>query len=225
MNWYQRAIFKFAQQGEYWITSGGQVMMADGDVGDYNHEGYVIESVRHDIVSNSEFSHYADMEYIDWDEWMQKMEEFVAAERAAESRPVYEGDAYVAVMEELGKMHSAEELEIAEGQGDAREYAMKNWGWKRLEGTHVETWTFTAGDMGDIINGLFDAYGELDMNTEISIYVHSAGKWYHTTLQDMEDKGPEEIINPVQHTQIQDAYQNAFDAIDKPSNPFYKDWN
>src|SRR3954464_16057956 len=55
-NWYQR--LKFAQlQGEFWIQ-GGQAMFADGDIGDYNHEGMAIETAQH-MISDGE----------DWDQW------------------------------------------------------------------------------------------------------------------------------------------------------------
>jgi len=41
MNWYKKA----QVYGEWWITDTGDVLYADGDVGDYNHEMYVIEQI------------------------------------------------------------------------------------------------------------------------------------------------------------------------------------
>jgi len=41
MNWYKKAYV----DGEWWITDTGDVLFADGDVGEYNHEMYVIEQI------------------------------------------------------------------------------------------------------------------------------------------------------------------------------------
>jgi hypothetical protein len=53
MNWY--LLLKMAMlskvANEYWIDDNGQSIYADGDVGDYNHEGYVISTIlgMHDL--------------------------------------------------------------------------------------------------------------------------------------------------------------------------------
>ena len=73
---------------------------------------------------------------------------------------------------------SDEDYAIAEGFGDAREYGMKNWGWKRLEGHNVETWSLTRGDLSSIASGLWDAYNEEAEKASFNIYVYSAQKWY-----------------------------------------------
>ena len=44
-------IYETLETGEWWIYPGGDVQFADGDVGDSGHEGYVIEYVAHEILS------------------------------------------------------------------------------------------------------------------------------------------------------------------------------
>ena len=39
MNWFKKIS---EVHGEWWIDDNGQAVFADGDVGEYNHEGYVI---------------------------------------------------------------------------------------------------------------------------------------------------------------------------------------
>ena len=51
--------------GEYWITNDGSTMYADGNVGDYNHEAYVIEYVQAEIASS--FNVDVEIQFTDWD--------------------------------------------------------------------------------------------------------------------------------------------------------------
>ena len=75
---------------------------------------------------------------------------------------------------------------MAEGYGDAREYAMKHWGWKRVVDNNVETWTLTPQDMQMIASGYGDIDDELEDNTEIYIYVYSTGQHHEATLGALE---------------------------------------
>jgi hypothetical protein len=71
---------------------------------------------------------------------------------------------------------------IACGSGvhDAREYAMKYNGWKRVARHNVETWTLTANDLKVIADGLSDAAGgdEIDPDETFNIEVRSTRKYY-----------------------------------------------
>jgi len=53
MNWYTRYLKKQAVQGEWWID-GGSAAYCDGDVGDWTHEGYVLDMVASQYVDTSE---------------------------------------------------------------------------------------------------------------------------------------------------------------------------
>jgi len=89
---------------------------------------------------------------------------------------------------------------VAEGNRDAREFAIKNWGWKRLEGRHIETWTLTARDLEVIANGLYDAYGDYDENSleseTFNINVYSTNMWYqNVSWQDIDKKNIRAIMD------------------------------
>jgi len=84
---------------------------------------------------------------------------------------------------------SDEDYSIAEGFGDAREYAMKKWGWKRVEGNNIETWTLTPEDLQIISSGLWDAYDEEAETSTFNIYVYGTKKSYNNIPLDIIDKG------------------------------------
>ncbi len=58
-------------QGEYWIDNNGQIMGADGDTGDYNHEGHVMDLLQREIAE--QFGIDINDLYIDWEEIKQKI--------------------------------------------------------------------------------------------------------------------------------------------------------
>lgn len=64
------------------------------------------------------------------------------------------------------------------GRGDARAYAIKHFGWKRLLGREIETYTLTESDLDDIANGLYDAYGDDVINTTFNIEIQSSKRYY-----------------------------------------------
>jgi len=190
-------IFKLAQvRGEFWITDSGTALGADGDVGDYNHEGHAIEVAQSQIMEGSE----------DWEGWKRETALEILAEQKQEleerkyeieeqeldttdiDKLIYENwerskdpeyHAYELINANREKLGiSEEDFDIAEGQGDARAYAMRNWGWKRLEGNHIETWTLTPNDLKIISDGLWDAYQEEGEKQKFTIYVYGTKKWY-----------------------------------------------
>jgi hypothetical protein len=71
-----------------------------------------------------------------------------------------------------------EDIKLILGEADLREYAMVQWGWKRLEGNNVETNTLTSQDLRNIANGLYDAFNEEAERDMFNIYVMSNNKWY-----------------------------------------------
>lgn len=72
---------------------------------------------------------------------------------------------------------SPEETEIMIGKGDFRQYAMKNWGWKRVINRDIETWNLTRKDLDAIATGLYDA-SDVNDNTQFNIEVASSRKSY-----------------------------------------------
>ena len=186
-----KQIFKLAEvRGEFWLQESGGALYADGDTGDYNHEGYVIEYVRNQMMEGDE----------DWEEWKDRTAKEKFAEKMDEAGGIPEQQHSLQIQfddnpeeflfEELReKGISDEDYSIAEGFGDAREYAMKKWGWKRVEGNNIETWTLTPEDLQIISSGLWDAYDEEAETSTFNIYVYGTKKSYNNIPLDIIDKG------------------------------------
>ncbi len=175
-------IFRIAEvhiSGEWWIIDGS-AQYADGDTGDMNHEAYVIDAVRAQYVGD-------EMEDVDWEDFEQKLFKDKIRETNqsfADNESYYRERLKIidAALKELGM--SDEEIKIARGEGDGRLYGAREWGWKRMEGRNIETFTLTSDDLQSIANGIYDAYfdGENEeniANEEFYIYVYSNKKWYH----------------------------------------------
>ncbi|MFW6173140.1 MAG: hypothetical protein ACOC5T_05290 [Elusimicrobiota bacterium] len=183
MNWYKKIQhIKTAQiQGEFWID-GHIAIGADSETNDYNHESYVIESVRYQL-GDEKAAH-------DWEEFKKRIgqeqfnEEMINnqgdVKRINEIKEEYEKDADTLAYRWLQQNENAtdEDILVAEGMGDARLYGMKNMGWKRIQDNNIETWALTKGDLNDIANGLFECYFDQVENKTFNIYVYSTKKLY-----------------------------------------------
>jgi hypothetical protein len=171
ISWY--STYKIAQiQGEWWIQDGSAIF-ADANIGDYSHEGYVMESIQ---------TEYGMKDFEDWDEFKaNKANEYLSdkndKENIIENLTLTE-IAKIAIKEEQESDFNEEAWDIAEGEGDARLFAMKNWGWQRMEGRNVETLYLRSIDLNNIADGIYDAYDEESMNSTFNIYVFSNNKWY-----------------------------------------------
>jgi len=214
-----------AVQGEWWIQDG-QAVFADGDIGDYNHEGYVIGMVQSQIADAvdewTEGSDYGDD--VDFDALIPEVAKNYAREKAAETRDNSwveraEDDPHEVfniAAKEAGV--SDDDLEIGNGHGDAREYAMKKWGWQRMVDNNVETWNLTPDDMKTIAYGIGDAYGEDADTVPYNIYVYTAGKWANDIPLDVIEQGnPAQILQGV--AQSSQGYQHGDTGLHDPSMP------
>ena len=112
-----------------------------------------------------------------------------------------------------------EESAIAQGYGDVRLYAAKKWGWKRLEGYNVETWTLAPTDMDTIAGGLFEAYGEVVRGQTFTIYVASTSQTQDMTYEELAS-GQQAQRGGLAETQ-QQAYQKAVQQQDQ-GHPYYE---
>lgn len=176
MNWYKKA-----QTGEWWIIDGSAVF-ADGDVGDMNHEAYVIESIKRKYA----YDEFDKGEYIEWDEFKKELA-LEAFEEEFGKRPTEQyyqkykdkmEDLYLKKLKEMGM--TDEEYALAEGIGDAREYGLKNLGWKRVKQNNIQTNTLTVDDLKEIANGLYDINDALDENSDVEFNIEmvSTGAFY-----------------------------------------------
>lgn len=177
-------------RGEYWIIDG-DVTFADGDVGDMNHEAYAVDHARR--ITLEELGGDSDNEVIT-DEELAKAAHAALTETGVPFNP---DDWYPAVKQLFSAQPNAEALiaglQTALGMGDAREVAMKYWGWKWCRRSNIATWTFTASDRQQIVRGLNEIVSqEMDADEEgwdtleITIGVGATGKRYSMTLAELE---------------------------------------
>ena len=192
MNWYERFKTILAQvRGEWWIDESGSAVFADGDIGDVNHEGYVIQSIQ---------SQFADPQFeigegVDWEGYKRFLASNAIQEAYADQSKAQAllkqmnlqdlSQISTVDMEELAQSlllqrgMTPEQIEIAEGRGDIRLYAMQHLGWKRVQDSNVETFSITPNDMKIIADGLWDAYHEESEEAVFNIYVFGNKKWYN----------------------------------------------
>lgn len=189
------------QVGEWWIYPGGDAQFADGDIGDSNHEGHVIEHISREILEH--FTGYSSDEIGVLSNWeddifnvLNKAGRLTEEEidewenRGSGGGPV---DIIVKKLLEDKVFSSPEQAEeavfIAYGSSrlDARDYAMKHLGWKRMTttggwGTELQTWFLRQSDLDDMARGIFNAWDdngedeEENANHKVSVEVRSNNK-------------------------------------------------
>lgn len=189
-----------SERGEWWIYPGGDSQFADIDLGDSGHEGYVIEYISREIYEHFVGDPPEEMGYLSqWEEDILKSlmsDERMSEEDIAtwENRGNKGGPVKVILSKLLeDKVYrdpqmAEEAVYIAYGSSslDARDYAMKYLGWKRMttshHGTEFQTWFFRQNDLNDMKRGIFNAWGfdgdenEDDTQHEISIEVRANNK-------------------------------------------------
>jgi len=185
------------ERGEWWIYPGGDVQFADGDIGDSNHEGYVISNLSSEIlghfgINTDEAGYLSDYE----DQIKQSLldDEKLTPEEIEEWDTKSPSEIVLRKVVEDKLYNNPKQAEdavyIAYGSStrDARDYAMKYLGWKRLTISHygiaVQTWFLTNDSLRDISRGISDAGGEDfgmpeetdEDNVEVEIEVRSNNK-------------------------------------------------
>lgn len=166
-----------SERGEWWIYPGGSAQYADGDVGDSGHEGYVIEYVVHEIYEHflgeppdpmGYLSQYEEelKDAVDMDENDLEVWERGGGPTEVITKKLLEDGVY------KDKNQASDAVFIAWGSNskDARDYAMKYLGWKRMTtsgyGTSIQSWFLRQSDLDDIKRGIFDAWNDNGENEE-----------------------------------------------------------
>ncbi len=188
--------------GQYWIDKTGHSIKAHDDMGNLNHDKLVIQTIQSNIADKFGYVGYVDDSY--WHSlkafiaetfFDRKYGEVVATgDKEEEQRLVslFNNEDYYPLVEEAMQEagFSKEKLKLANGQGDAREYAIKLWGWKRVDEHRIDTWYFAAADIRAIIRGTQEIMEQLkDEDAEkvnFSIYILSNRKSYDLTLAQLE---------------------------------------
>lgn len=181
--WYKKSQFG-AGYGEHWIDEDGNLMYADGDIGDMNHEAYVVQRARGEIAGDG----WNQGEFVNWEGFQESIASQIL--QAAKTNQALQqeieseiGDIYTTRPQELvgydyidnellRRGINAELLNIAQDRGDARAFGMKTWGWKRVMNNYVETFVLTDRDCQIIAKGLGeivpdDEEGKTTWNVEI----------------------------------------------------------
>jgi hypothetical protein len=140
--------------GEYW-DQNGSLVYADGDIGDFNHEAIAIQSALGLIVN--EIGMYSDefgfddiisylKEEYDWDSEELK-DKFIELCDNSE-----EDDAVLMVIGDTPE--NRELLNIAQGVGDARKFAVEKWDWIAIRGNSIEMQNLTRDNLKRLANVL-----------------------------------------------------------------------
>jgi hypothetical protein len=166
-------------RGEWWLIGGG-AEFADQEAGDMGHEGMAIQHVTNDLIDALGIN--GNGETVLLNEYKGEVEDVVQPR---------EGETVVQALVRWLKENAGPEMEskaeemvgIAwDAGGDAREYALENWGWQRVKGNTVETYTLTHDDMSNMASGLSDVLEEEgvddDADPTFTLYVMSNQKYF-----------------------------------------------
>lgn len=164
-------------RGEWWIRDGA-VDYADGETGEIDHTGLAIQHATQQVLDALGLEgNGVSILLCDYGDEI--------AEQFQEEGNEGEGTAeeYVLrILTEAGEGDPADLHSLAMGNGDARDYALKHWGWKRVADNTVETNTLTDDDLSDIASGLSDVIEseglDDEADPEFNVYVMSGNKWF-----------------------------------------------
>ena len=192
MNWY-----KTSQSGEWWIIDG-QAIYADGDVGDMNHSGYVMEHVAHEIADMMGYSF--DDEFFEWGDIQTRIIENMVNEGELNQKIL--SDLTTKQFEKIALKNGVtqEQLDAINDRIDPRDYGMQHLGWKRVQGSNVQTFTMSSDDLRNIAQGLDDTLdedieGEDTRDPEYTIEVLATRKiYYGVPLSVINKANPMEIV-------------------------------
>lgn len=153
--------------GEWWIIDG-TAHYADGDIGDMNHEAYVVDHLAGTFLSYMDIETDGDRigmmsEYEDQIvRWL--VDKKGITEEQAKDDPA--DVAYNILVKQMVPKYfkTKDQFEqaffIAWGSRTnirAADYSITYDGWKRVQNNWIETWTFTKEDLKSIVDGLYDA--------------------------------------------------------------------
>jgi len=210
----------FTIRGEWWITDSG-VLGAD-EYGDDNHESYVVHSLHRELADN--LGVRVNDYHIDWDAVTDQAINAYCQEHGLDRDDVNDNEILVQVAHEAGI--TDEQLLVANGQSDAREYAMEYWGWYAVRGHYIDTWNLSPADMQSIASGIgeiLDQEGleesEDDDQEEFTVTVYKTGKSYTLSLGQLR-AGTMQTQNPFV-TQIGQTNQNLGAAQVQHNQPNY----
>jgi hypothetical protein len=213
------------QKGEWWIDNTGGTIYADIDIGDSGHEGVVIQSLSHEILSHfgieenevgllGDYEEQIKQSLIDDDKFSEEDQELWESSGPSEVilKKLIEDKVYT------DEKQAEDAVYISYGHPsqtrDARTYGMKYWNWKIMKtfGSDIEiqTWHLTPSDIAIIVHGIWDITEDTDdpddsdneigedglPGPRINVTVQATGKRFHDIpLSVLEKKMPSSLMN------------------------------
>ena len=185
---------------EYWIEEDGDVQFADGDVGDYNHEGAAIEHIYGEFQEKIaaladklgieyEFNKWGEIDTEAVKETLVQIHELLTERK---KRPMSSNQASSYTMRSIGANEEA--FRILWGGSGAADYAMEHYGWIAVRSNNVEFYGWNQRKKEQIANGLQEILSseggwdneEEEEEEEFSLTDNETGKHWYMTLAQLE---------------------------------------
>lgn len=174
-------------QGEWWITDSGDLIFADGDAGELNHEAVVFDHVVQALANrlmlcDAPFCDLGAMLQTDIDRqggtepvgFRTLVNDWGDAE-ARNGHPELYDDPHEEVRQ-AAEFTNEQWSILTDDNYDCRLWAIKELGWIRMARTDVECWSLTRKNLKLIADGIHEAYG-----TE---FLNGRGHCAHFTIED-----------------------------------------
>ena len=160
-------------KGEYWITDTGEIEYADGDIGDYNHEMLVIQTVRYILLNAINADTDFNTEFLDKDTFITAI---INETETDEAKKENIEEILTKKLEELNQTNIISHIPIALEKGDARYFAMQQLGWCWIKNNSATVWQINKESLNLIKNGISEILtDENDENIEeFNITISSA---------------------------------------------------
>lgn len=149
--------------GEYWFDEHGDIMYADGDIGDMNHESYVIERCTrevHEFFSSMDDNDERVGDLSNYDEYLVdiliedlQISDALTIEKI-KNDPAQAIIHYLVSRQGMTDMEASDLVLTAYGNGDPRKYAVEKWNWKRVHRDAIESKKLTSDDLKIIARGI-----------------------------------------------------------------------
>ena len=185
-------------RGEYWIEDDNQLTFADGDVGEYHHEGVALRAAQQKV---------SDALGLDDDEI--ESEGFVPVVEAHldENLPGWNSDprfklnnvsrGIQRLCEQDNRELSMMEINTAcEMVKDAREVAVKEWGWVSVRQNHITLWDVSPERLDKVHRAMGEAFfeegidltAEMEAGVNLEVFIVSTQKSIFTSLADLKER-------------------------------------
>lgn len=170
-----------ALQGEWWILPEGEVLYADGEIGDVDHVSLVLERAATEVLDALEAMPGEWAEHT-WKVLSESYERF-GLDIAVLSRLIRDRCDEGIATGQLPPEASPDPLGYLIEQGvpevslelltsttaDERRLAMKHWGWIRLRGSCVTLWGLSKAKLDQLAEGLYEVFDEAVYKAEFCL--------------------------------------------------------